>query len=90
LQPKQKKFISDIDPSAISKNVPVEFLSSATSNMFFAICWQYVKPLDTLDWIKTIDQWKLEHPLRYRHDDKLARSMSYTSWGEMTRETPSS
>ena len=80
-----KKIHIDIDPSAISKNVPVDVPIVGDIKHVLRHLLQYVKPLDTLDWIKTIDQWKLEHPLRYRHDDKLRAQHVIHKLGEMTK-----
>ena len=80
-----KKIHIDIDPSAISKNVPVDVPIVGDIKHVLRHLLQYVKPLDTLDWIKTIDQWKLENPLRYRHDDKLRAQHVIHKLGEMTK-----
>ena len=80
-----QKIHIDIDPSAISKNVPVDVPIVGDIKHVLRHLLQYVKPLDTLDWIKTIDQWKLEHPLRYRHDDKLRAQHVIHKLGEMTK-----
>ena len=61
----------DIDPSAISKNVPVDVPIVGDVKHVLKRLLEYAKPLDTEDWLKTIDQWKAEHPLRYKHDEAL-------------------
>jgi acetolactate synthase-1/2/3 large subunit len=45
---------------------------------------EFVKPLDTEDWIKTINQWKAEHPLRYKHDNLLRAQHVIHTLGKIT------
>ncbi|HVN48664.1 MAG TPA: biosynthetic-type acetolactate synthase large subunit [Bacteroidota bacterium] len=66
-----QKIHIDIDPTAISKNVPVDVPIVGDVKNVLKQLIQHVKPLDTEDWLKTIEQWKEEHPLRYKHDELL-------------------
>jgi acetolactate synthase-1/2/3 large subunit len=61
-----KKIHIDIDPSAISKNVPVDVPIVGDVKRVLKKLIEHVQPLDTKDWLATIQQWKREHPLRYR------------------------
>jgi len=45
---------------------------------------ELVKPLDTKEWLKTIDGWKAEHPLRYKHDGSLRAQHIIHKLGEIT------
>jgi acetolactate synthase-1/2/3 large subunit len=74
----------DIDPSAISKNVPVDVPIVGDVKHVLKHLVEHVKPLDTEDWLKTIDQWKAEHPLRYKHDDALRAQHVIHTLGKIT------
>ncbi|MBP8975792.1 MAG: biosynthetic-type acetolactate synthase large subunit [Bacteroidetes bacterium] len=80
-----KKIHIDIDPSAISKNVPVDVPIVGDVKNVLRQLIQYVHPLDTLDWLTTIEQWKAEHPLRYKHDDHLRAQYAIDRLGEITQ-----
>jgi len=80
-----KKIHIDIDPSAISKNVPVDVPIVGDVKNVLRQLIQYVRPLDTLDWLTTIEQWKAEHPLRYKHDDHLRAQYVIDRLGEITQ-----
>ncbi|HTP80410.1 MAG TPA: biosynthetic-type acetolactate synthase large subunit [Bacteroidota bacterium] len=66
-----KKIHIDIDPSAISKNVKVDVPIVGDVRTVLNQLAGLVQPLDTNDWLATIDQWKSEHPLRYSHGNSL-------------------
>lgn len=79
-----KKIHIDIDPAAISKNVPVDVpIVGDVKNVLNALT-QLVEPLDTADWLTTIAQWKAEHPLRYKHDDALRAQHVFQVLGDLT------
>jgi acetolactate synthase-1/2/3 large subunit len=40
--------------------------------------------LDTKEWLKSIDQWKADHPLRYKHDQLLRAQHVVNTLGEIT------
>ncbi len=79
-----KKIHIDIDPSAISKNVPVDVPIVGDVNRVLKHLNELVKPLDTKEWLKTIDGWKAEHPLRYKHDESLRAQYVIHKLGEIT------
>ncbi|MBN1397275.1 MAG: biosynthetic-type acetolactate synthase large subunit [Bacteroidetes bacterium] len=79
-----KKIHIDIDPSAISKNVPVDVPIVGDVKRVLKQLNELVKPLDTKEWLKTIDTWKTEHPLRYKHDDSLRAQYIIHKLGEIT------
>jgi acetolactate synthase-1/2/3 large subunit len=74
----------DIDPSAISKNVPVDVPIVGDVKHVLKRLLEHVKPLGTEDWLKTIDQWKSEHPLRYKHDQALRAQHVIHTLGKIT------
>ncbi|MCX7984474.1 MAG: biosynthetic-type acetolactate synthase large subunit [Bacteroidetes bacterium] len=80
-----KKIHIDIDPSAIGKNVAVDVPIVGDVKYVLRHLIQYVKPLDTLDWLATIEQWKKEHPLRYKHDEHLRAQYVIDRLGELTK-----
>jgi acetolactate synthase-1/2/3 large subunit len=79
-----KKIHIDIDPSAISKNVPVDVPIVGDVKRVLKHLNELVKPLDTKEWLKTIDGWKAEHPLRYKHDESLRAQHVIHKIGEIT------
>jgi acetolactate synthase-1/2/3 large subunit len=79
-----KKIHIDIDPSAISKNVPVDVPIVGDVKRVLKHLNELVKPLDTKEWLKTIDGWKAEHPLRYKHDGSLRVQHVIHKLGEIT------
>ncbi len=79
-----KKIHIDIDPSAISKNVPVDVPIVGDVKRVIKQLIELVKPLDTKEWLKTIDGWKAEHPLRYKHDESLRAQYIIHKLGEIT------
>jgi len=79
-----KKIHIDIDPSAISKNVPVDVPIVGDVKRVLKQLNELVKPLDTKEWLKAIDGWKSEHPLRYKHDESLRAQYVIHKLGEIT------
>jgi acetolactate synthase-1/2/3 large subunit len=82
--PKSKKIHIDIDPTAISKNVPVDVPIVGDVKRVMKQLLEYVKPLDTKEWIKEIEGWKKEHPLRYKHDGQLHAQQVIHTLGQVT------
>ncbi len=80
-----QKIHIDIDPTAIDKNVPVDVPIVGDVKNVLKQLIQFVKPLETEDWLKTIDQWKVEHPLRYKHDELLRAQHVIHSLSEITK-----
>jgi acetolactate synthase-1/2/3 large subunit len=79
-----KKIHIDIDPSAISKNVPADVPIVGDVKRVVKQLLDLIKPLDTKEWLKTIDKWKAEHPLRYKHDGLLRAQHVIHMLGEIT------
>ena len=79
-----KKIHIDIDPSAIGKNVPVDVPIVGDVKRVLKHLIELIKPLDTKEWLKMIDAWKAEHPLRYKHDGSLRAQHVIHKLGEIT------
>ncbi len=82
--PEAKIIHIDIDPSAISKNVAVDVPIVGDVKRVLPKLTALVHKLDTGDWLKTIDQWKVEHPLRYRSSEKIKAQLVIQKLGEIT------
>jgi acetolactate synthase-1/2/3 large subunit len=80
-----KKIHIDIDPSAISKNVQVDVPIVGDVKRVLRKLIEFVQPLDTKDWLQTIQQWKKEHPLRYKLTDAIRAQYVIQKLGEITR-----
>ncbi len=83
--PEAKIVHIDIDPSAISKNVAVDVPIVGDVKRVLPKLTALVKKLDTEDWLKTIEQWKAEHPLRYRSGEKIKAQQVIQKLGEITK-----
>jgi len=81
---KSKKIHIDIDPTAISKNVPVDVPIVGDVKRVLKHLIEYVQPLDTKEWLKEIEGWKKEHPLRYKHDGHLHAQQVIHTLGQVT------
>jgi acetolactate synthase-1/2/3 large subunit len=79
-----KKIHIDIDPSAISKNVKVDVPIVGDVKRVLAALQDLVNPLETKDWLRTIDAWKDEHPLRYRNGEEIRAQYVIQKLGEIT------
>ena len=79
-----KKIHIDIDPSAISKNVQVDVPIVGDVKTVLNSLIDMVQPLETSDWLKMIDQWKKEHPLRYATGDAIRAQYVIQKLGEIT------
>jgi len=79
-----KKIHIDIDPSAISKNVRVDVPIVGDVKTVLEVLNDLVRPLETEDWLKTIQQWKQEHPLRYEAGDGILAQYIIQKLGEIT------
>ena len=80
-----KKIHIDIDPAAISKNVMVDVPIVGDVKRVLKILLGDVRGLETADWLKTIDQWKKEHPLRYNQGEAVRAQYVIQKLGEITR-----
>jgi len=79
-----QKIHIDIDPSAISKNVKVDVPIVGDVKRVLKQLNEMVQRLDTKDWLATIQQWKQEHPLRYRSGDAIRAQYVIQKLGEIT------
>ena len=79
-----KKIHIDIDPTAISKNVKVDVPIVGDVKKVLQKLELLVEPLDTRDWLQTIKQWKVEHPLRYRNGKLIRMQHVIQKIGELT------
>ena len=82
--PEATKIHIDIDPSAISKNVVVDIPIVGDVKNVLTQLLGLVTPLATDDWISTIDQWKKDHPLRYRNGTDIRSQHVIHRLGEIT------
>jgi acetolactate synthase-1/2/3 large subunit len=62
---KSKKIHIDIDPSCISKNVPVDIPIVGHVNEIIPELNESLEKINNKNWIETIEKWKKEHPLKY-------------------------
>ncbi len=70
--PNAKVIHIDIDPSAISKNIPVDIpIVGDCKNILGELNKRIKKKPDTSAWIKQIEIWKEKYPLSYKNDNKL-------------------
>lgn len=79
-----KKIHIDIDPAAISKNVVVDVPIVGDVKRVLPKLTALVHKLQTEDWLKTIEQWKIEHPLRYRVGENIKAQQVIQKLGEIT------
>ncbi|MBI4418418.1 MAG: hypothetical protein HY563_06545, partial [Ignavibacteriales bacterium] len=82
--PNARKIHIDIDPSSINKNVRVDAPLVGDVRGVLSALLDLVSPLDTTDWLETIEQWKREHPLRYKQCDVLRAQYILHELGEVT------
>ncbi len=61
----------DIDPSCISKNIPVECPILGNVKDVLDMLGPLVEEKDTAEWLGQIDVWREECPLAYEKDDRL-------------------
>ena len=79
-----KKIHIDVDPSAISKNVKVDVPIVGDVKRVLAALIPLVQPIETADWLRTIEAWKEEHPLRYRNGEEIRAQYVIQKLGEIT------
>ncbi|MFA6455830.1 MAG: biosynthetic-type acetolactate synthase large subunit [Bacteroidota bacterium] len=83
--PEAKKIHIDVDPSNISKNVKVDVPIVGDVKKVLQQLLPSVTALDTADWIKTIQHWKEEHPLRYRNGKNIRMQHVIQTISELTK-----
>ncbi len=71
--PNAVKIHIDIDPSSISKNVVVDIPIVGDVKEVLKDILPHVSKLDTADWLEQIEEWKQEHPLRYKNSDTVIK-----------------
>jgi acetolactate synthase-1/2/3 large subunit len=74
----------DIDPAAISKNVRVDVPIVGDVKKVLPLLIELVKPLPTEDWVRTIGEWKEEHPLRYQAGEGIRTQQVFHALGRLT------
>jgi len=68
--PKVKTIVHiDVDPAEIGKNVPVDIPCVGDVKNVLQLALPKVKPARSDDWIRRLDAWKAERPLRYKDSD---------------------
>jgi acetolactate synthase I/II/III large subunit len=67
--PNAKIIHMDIDPSSISKNVEVDVDLVGDAKIILKDLLKLAKKCDNSDWVKDVQLWKEENPLRYNGDD---------------------
>ncbi len=68
---KSKKIHIDIDPSCIAKNVPVNIPIVGHVKDTLPQLVAKIDKRENKEWMETIAQWKKEHPLKYKMNDKV-------------------
>lgn len=63
----------DIDPSCISRNIPVQVPIVGHVKRVLSDLLSFTDRCDSEEWLATIKKWKEEHPLRYKEDDKMLK-----------------
>ena len=71
--PHAKVIHVDIDPAAISKNVPVDVPIVGDVRVALEKMIQFVDEQHHDEWLEQINKWKKEHPLRYRQSEKVVK-----------------
>jgi len=61
----------DIDPSSISKSIPVTVPVVGDAGRILKKLVEIVEPAMHEEWVNQCQQWKKSHPLKYRNDGKL-------------------
>ncbi len=70
--PNAKVIHIDIDPASISKNVKVDVpIVGDAKNILGQLLEEIKKVPDATEWLKTIEEWKKRHPLRYKDNGKI-------------------
>jgi len=71
--PHAKVIHVDIDPAAISKNVPVDVPIVGDVRLALEKMIHFVDEQRHDEWLEQIKKWKKEHPLRYRQSEKVVK-----------------
>ncbi len=65
---KSKKIHIDVDPACIEKNVLVDIPIVGQAKSVLSELNKLTGKTDTKNWLETIDNWKKEHPLKYKKE----------------------
>ncbi len=63
----------DIDPSSISKNIPVDLEIVGDAKVVLQELLKVVEKPDTSAWLEQIEEWKKKFPLRYKDDPNVIK-----------------
>ncbi len=69
--PAAVKIHVDIDPSEVDKIIQVDCAIIGDARPVIETLNTLVKPGDTTEWLRQINRWKKEYPLKYRKEGKL-------------------
>jgi acetolactate synthase-1/2/3 large subunit len=69
--PHAKVIHIDIDPASVSKNIEVDIPIVGDARDILKKLNGVVKKPDTKEWLKKVERWKAEFPLKYKDDEKL-------------------
>ena len=75
----------DIDPTSISKNVPVQIPVVGDVKTVLSELNKIVKKKKHAEWVKQINKWKKEKPLTYSNDNKLRPQYVIEQINELTK-----
>lgn len=75
----------DIDPSSISKNVPVTIPVVGDAKYILQKIIEGIKPLKHPEWVARCLEWKEKYPLQYKNDDNLRPQFVIEKIYELTR-----
>lgn len=83
--PKAKVIHIDIDPSSISKTIPVDVPIVGDVRVILRELTKLLKKLKIDDWTRQIDEWKKKHPLKYdRAGREIRQQFVIEKIGEIT------
>ncbi|MBI3083123.1 MAG: biosynthetic-type acetolactate synthase large subunit [Candidatus Omnitrophica bacterium] len=82
-----KKIHIDVDPSSINKTVVVDYPIVGDVKRVLQELNRLVKPLDTREWLATIEEMRRKYPLTYREKKKLLPQFVIQQISEVTKGT---
>ena len=80
-----KKIHIDVDPSSINKTVLVDYPIVGDVKQVLRELNRLVRPLDTREWLKTIQAMRAKYPLTYREKHKLLPQFVIQQISEATK-----
>jgi len=75
----------DIDPSSISKNIPVSVPIVGDCRLVLEKILEEIEPCKHPEWLAQVADWKRQHPLRYKDDSELRPQFVVEKVYEVTR-----